>query len=405
MDRTKRALIKAFLIVMALFILMSPVHASPLTVVVFPLEDLSESDTLSWLGEGIAESISRQIAAGREMRLIDRSQRLSLIENLDLPPGAQLSLGSMIRVAQRGAAHMMISGVYSGGERNLKISIRMLDGRTLKLGGEISAAGSVASLPEMENELAWLIINNSGLAKGLTRERFRERMRKASNSSYTSYIASLDAEDQNERLGLLLKAVDGQRDFPEARFALGSLHFQKGDCSRAMVHLAFSVDDPILRNESQFIRGLCLLGTDQPSQAATAFSSILASGRPFEVLTNLGAALLRKGDPLQALRVLMEAGSFDRQSPALALNLALAHYLSGDMPAARRVLEEGARAYPKDGMLHFAFGYVLNQQGESEKGLEYVSRARTLGVDTEKMQKQDPRNWTRTIQAWNGALQ
>lgn len=378
--------------------------ASPVRVVIFPLEDSSESEALSWLGEGVATSISRQIA-GREVMPIDRSERLSLVEHLDLPPGAQLSRASMIRVAQRGAAHLIVTGVYSGDEQHLKISIQSLNVRTLRLSGEISANGSLATLPEMENELAWLILSNSGYGKGISRERFRGRIRKASNSSYASYIASLDADDENDRLRLLLKAIEGRSDFPEARFDLGSLHFRKGDCSNAVVHLAFSLDDPAFLSESQFMSGLCYLEMDQPSKAVTAFSRILANSRFFEVLNNLGAALLRKGEPLQALSFLMEAEGFGRESPTLTLNLALARHLSGSVQAARNILEEGVKAYPKDGMLHFALGSVLRRQGESDKAVESVSRARALGVDTEKMQNQDPKTWAKAIPNWSGAQQ
>jgi hypothetical protein len=143
--------------------------ADPKKAVVFPLDSDLGEETLGWLGEGIAHSLGEQLNS-RHVVVISRKERIQLIESADLPPGGRLSRASMIRVAQRAAADLLVMGKISGIERNLKIAVRVLDLMTLKLSGEIVANGPVSATPQMENELAWLILSNVGLDRGGTRE-------------------------------------------------------------------------------------------------------------------------------------------------------------------------------------------------------------------------------------------
>ena len=85
------------------------------------------------------------------------TQLLEFIERMNLPLGAQLSRGSMIRIAQTAAADLAVMGTFSGSAKNLKITVRILDIKTLKLSGGISANGPLSVLPQMENELACLM--------------------------------------------------------------------------------------------------------------------------------------------------------------------------------------------------------------------------------------------------------
>jgi len=259
------------------------------------------------------------------------------------------------------------------------------------------ANGPITALPQMENELAWLILRNNNLATAYSREKFQARMRKIPNAAYSCYVQSFEASSEDDRLRLLLKAVGVYRDFPEAQFRIGSLYFNKGNCGSAIPHLALGRNNESTQPEGDFMRGTCYIQVDQPFLAIQTLSNLLLVSRSFEVLNNLGAAYLRKGDIALALNSFLDARNLARTDSAVLLNLSLIRHLQGNDVAARSVLEDAIKLHPKNGMLQFLMGIILKAQGESERSLTAITKAKGLGINTEKLQAEDPKMWSRVI--------
>jgi tetratricopeptide (TPR) repeat protein len=370
--------------------------SEPQVIIVFPLDGPASGDTLRWLGEGLAVSLTDELD-GPQLRSVNRSDRIKLVESLDLPPGARLSRGSMIRVAQRANADLVVLGAYSGTDKNLRISVRILNVKALKLSGEMAANGPLSALPQMENELAWLIVSNNGIERAASREKFQDRTRKIPNTAYSSYIQSLNTASETEQFHLLLRAVEFYRNFPAAQFRLGRIYFRRGDCGNAIPHLLLGFNEPGVQPEIDFMRATCLLQGDQLLPAIQAFLQLFQVSRPFEALNNIGVAYLRRGDLSPALNALLEARSSARMDPAVALNLALVQHLQGSDSAARAILEEGCKSNPKNGMLQFLLGFVLRAQGENDRAAAAMGRAKSLGIHVEKLQLEDPKMWSRVL--------
>ena len=373
--------------------------ADPVKILFFPLDAPSTVRNLSWLSEGVAFSISGQLS-GPEIKVVGRNERSELVENLDLPPDARLSHGSMIRVAQDAQANLIVLGEFSGTEQNLKIGIRILDVKNLKLSGEITANGPLSAMPQMENELGWLILNNAGLQRGVTREDFSRRIRKIPNQEYAFFIQSFSATGRNDQIRLLRRVVEGFKDFPEAHFQLGRLYFQKGDWDNALIQLSLSGRDVGSDLEYEFIRGTCLVQQDSPVPAIQSLLHVLSASRSFRVLNNIGVAYLRKGDEAQALSAFMEARNFARSDTTVAMNLAITRYLQGNDAGARSVIEEVIKTHPKNGMLQFLSGLVLRRLGETDKSETAMRRAKDLGLNIDKLQSEDPKTWCLVHTAW-----
>ena len=88
-----------------------------------------------------------------------------------------------------------------------------------------------------------MILNNLGLDKTIAKEAFKERIRKANNAAYSFYIQSLNMANDNERLQLLIKAVESHKNYPEAQYQIGKIYFQKKECGYAISHLIFGEQD------------------------------------------------------------------------------------------------------------------------------------------------------------------
>lgn len=390
----------AFVVYIVLFWTFPALAGESNRVIIFPLDADTGEETLAWLSEGIAFSLGEQLKS-RNVIVISRNERNQLVESADLPPGGRLSRASMIGVAQKAEADLLVMGKFSGSERNLKVVLRVLDIKTLKLSGEIAANGPVSAIPQMENELAWLILSNVGLESGGTRESFQQRMRKVPNSSYSSFIQSLGASNQNAQIQLLKKAVTGYRDFPEAQFRLGRLFFIQKDCNSAMPHLNFGRIEAEESLENEFMKGTCSGLKDQYEQAIQSLSYVLSISRSFEALNNLGIAYLRKGDTGQALSALLEARSLEPKDSTVLMNLIIVQLVQGSFSSARSLAEEAIRAHPKNGMLHFLLSFLLKKQGENEQALAAGNKANGMGINVDKLLTGDPKDWARMLFGWN----
>ena len=381
-----------------LFFCIAPVHAlasEPLKLLVFPL--ICSSDGIgAWVGTGVAMSLSGQLADA-EIRPFPRGEIEDLLVENGLPDGAPLSRGSMIYVAVQAEADFVVMGNCVENEDVLKLSVRMLDMKTMRQGSEFTVSGTLATLPEMENELAWMIYSDAARTSAISREQFRERIRRASNTAYAGYIESLNVFDESTQVQLLEKAIKEYPDFAEARFQMGRIYYRKKDYARAIPHLEYGRKLPNERLASEFMIGTCRLQLGEIARAIEDYTRILASSRHVAVLNNLAVAHIRGGDNVLALNALIEADAQSRGDPIIAMNLSIARYLAGNASAARETIEEAVAAYPGNGMLYFISSFLVKEAGNEERAAEDLARASRFGIDVERLSREEPQLWMRVI--------
>jgi Flp pilus assembly protein TadD len=381
------------------------IHAAPaagaVNYLVFPPENLSSSTALAWVGESLALSIAEQLRVPG-VEALGREDRLSFVEGADLPPNVALSRASMIHVAQQASADRLVMGSYTGSDENLQITLRVLDVKAMKLGGEIVVGGPAIALPQMENELAWVILTNAGLNKIYSREKYRERTRSIPNAAYSCLVQSFSQVAREEQVKLLSKAIELYPDFPEAHSRLGTYYYQQGDCARSIQHLELAGGRRETHLDDQFKLGSCYLRQGDPQGAIRSFAAILAFAKSPQVMNNLGVAYLRKGDYTLAAQNLIEARNAARTEPTILTNLAIVRHLQEDYASARAILEDAAKLDPSRGMVQFMLGMVLRKQGEEERATAAMTQARRLGVDPEKLRSEDPKSWARPFTTWSG---
>ncbi|MGA2261039.1 MAG: tetratricopeptide repeat protein [Acidobacteriota bacterium] len=374
--------------------------AAGTTYLVFPLENQSKVKALGWIGEGLAIAISEELQAPG-VEAISWEERARFVEASDLPLTTTLSRASMIRVAQRAAADRMVFGSYTGTEDRLRIVLRVLNLKSLRMSQEMFADGPATSLPQIENDLAWEILSDGGLNGVLSRDDFRGRIRTVANKPYSTFINCLAITDEGERAKVLQKTIDLYRDLPQASFLLGAYYFQTGDCLKAVQYLKPALKDEQHFLEAEFMLGTCYLKQDNPTDAIQAYSAFVARSQTLEVLNNLGVAYLRKGDYPLAVQNLVEARKLAKNDMTVGLNLALLRHLEGDEAAALVVLEELVKAHPEQGIVQYLYCVALTARGETEKAATALDQAQKLGIDLDKLRRQDPRSWTRVFPSWS----
>jgi len=367
----------------------------PVKLLVFPLNG-SSAESAAWLGDGIALSLSGQLADA-ETRPFSRGEIEDFLIENGLPSAAPLSRGSMIYVARQASADYVVMGNYAENEDGLKLSVRMLDMKTMKQGSEFIVSGTLATLPEMENELAWMIYSDIAKTSVLSREKFRERIRRVPNPAYASYIGTFNVFEESRQIQLLEKAVKEYADFAEARFQMGRIYYRKKDYARALPHIEYGLKLPNERLQSEFMIGTCRLQLGEISRAIEEYTRILSASRLGTVLNNLAIAHVRSGDNMLALRTLLEARAETRDDPAIDINIIITRYLTGNAPAAMESAKEAVAAYPGNGMLHFLSSFLMDEAGNKTRAMEDMARASLFGVDVDKLLSEDPQAWLRVV--------
>ena len=367
----------------------------PLKLLVFPLNG-SSAGSAAWVGDGIALSLSGQLA-DEEIRPFSRGEIEDLLIENGLPSGAPLSRGSMIYVARQASADFVVMGGYVENEDGLKLLVRLLDMKTMKQGSEFIVSGTLATLPEMENELAWMIYSDITKTSAISREKFRDRIRRVPNPAYADYIETFNVFEESQQLQLLEKAVKEHADFAEARFQIGRIYYRKKDYARALPHIEYGIKLPNERLQSEFMIGTCRLQLGEISRAIEEYTRILSAARLGTVLNNLAIAHVRNGDNMLALRMLLEARAETRDDPAIDINLIIVRYLTGNAPAAMASVEEAVAAYPGNGMLHFLSSFLMDEAGNKTRAMDDMARASLFGVNVDKLLSEDPQTWLRVI--------
>jgi len=369
-------------------------------IVVLPLDNLSKTASLQWLSEGLAVELSEQLPVPG-LDVVGRDRTAPMVEALDLPPNASLSRASMIRVAQECAADYLLTGSFTGTAEKLQITLRILNMKSMKLGPGITASGVAASLPQMENQLAWDVLSGLGLSGNIARDEHRRRTRSIPNEAFSLFVRSFSVPDEDERAKMLERAVELHGDYPEAQYRLGRYYFQEGDCAKALSALAVAGREEQFLLHSKFMTGTCYLKQDALPEAIRAYSHVLALARPYEVFNNLAVAYLRQGDYPLAIANLLDARKLSPDDLTIELNLALARHLDGNHQAAREILDQSIRKHPNNGMLRYLLGLVLSDLLDIPGAEAALQQAKSLGADPQKLQSQELKSWARIFSSWH----
>jgi tetratricopeptide (TPR) repeat protein len=394
----RRLLFPPLAFFLILFLTIAPAAGNSI-ILVFPPEDQTGNPSLAWIGEGLAMSLSEQ-CQGPVVDTLGWEERFRFTLASDLPPNHPLSQGSMIRIAQKAGARFVVFGSFSGAEAGLRISMRMLDLEDMRLSGEIVANGPASALPELENELAWLILTEGNLTGFTQRNEFRARTRSVPNSIIARFFGCLTGSDDAARARCLEEAEDSLSALPQASYLLGSYYFQSGDYTSAAARLRSSLRSPQVALDAGFMLGTCLLKQKRFLDAAEAYQTVLLAARTPEVLNNLGIAYIQAGNYPAAEVNLAAAKELSPSNDTVMLNLALVYYLQKNAAAALPLLKQFTVSHPDQALAQYLLGRVFELYGDAEGSAAALDRAAVLGLDPADANGQDPRTWTRIFPSW-----
>jgi TolB-like protein len=279
---------------------------------VFPFENSGASARLDWLGEGLEElTIMRLSAAGESV--YSHNGRTNELDRYGLPPQAQLSRATMLRIAQDLDVDYVVFGSFASDGSRLTVASRVLRVNPPALLPETRESGPLDSLMDLQTRLAWRSLSSHDRAYPFTLAEFSKKQRSLRLDAFEHYVRGLLANEDELRLHEFREAARLEPEWPEPDFGLGEVYFSRRDCNSALPWYARVPKNHDRYTESVFAAGVCRLLLSQPDRAQEVFTSlrealreggrggaananVIAGGDLPEILNNLALAKARLGD-------------------------------------------------------------------------------------------------------------
>ena len=146
-----------------IFLVALAAHAD--TFVVLPFANVSKNaQSVTWVGESLAETLRETLAAGGAIAL-DRDERDDAFKQLGIRQNVLLTRASMIKIAGALDADEVVYGEFelipppattSAGTRgSLRVSAHVLDLKRMHQGPEFSELGAMEDLAAIQMRLGW----------------------------------------------------------------------------------------------------------------------------------------------------------------------------------------------------------------------------------------------------------
>src|SRR6185436_8945895 len=221
------------------------------TIVTMPFENLSGRVEYNWVGESFAASLA-DLLDKPGLVAIRPDERNVAFKQEGLPPTAILTRATMIKIAERAGANLVVMGTYriagEGRDSTITITARVVDIREGRLAGkEYNRGAPLVELQKLQGDLAYEILYQHNPALPFSRDQITTDATVAPIGAFENFIKATLTHDRDARGGFLQRAIKEFLDktksqYIPAVFELGRIHFEAAEYKEALEQLAL-VDD------------------------------------------------------------------------------------------------------------------------------------------------------------------
>lgn len=369
--------------------LLSPIAkpATADTIVIMPFENLSGRAEYNWVGESFAAALS-DLLDKPGLVGIRPDERNVAYKQEGLPPSAILTRATMIKIAERAGANLVVMGTYriagEGRDSTIAITARVIDIREGRLvGKEYNRGGPLVDLQKLQGDLAYEILYQHNQALPYSRDQIVIDATKAPIGAFENFIKGTLTRDRDARVGFLERAI---KEFTEktkgqyipAVFELGRLHLEAAEYKEAAEELALVINTDPRYDEARFYVGVAQDALGQTEKALETNQSLAGRLPLFEVYNNIGVLMLklkRFADAITHLKPAVDAAPRDTDT---LFNLGYAYFLSKDNANAAATLKNQTRQRPSDGEAFYILSKALAASGDQPGATQALDQAKKL---------------------------
>jgi tetratricopeptide (TPR) repeat protein len=354
--------------------LLAGAQPAPARTLVMPF-DTGHDRRIWWLGEGASVLLAERLRS-RGAEAIGREDRLQAFARLQVPPVAELSHGTVIRVGQLLAASSVVIGSLSlQGDDMIVVRARSIRLDTGHLEDEIEERGSLGDLFAIFDRVAGRL---SPAAAGVPAA--SNAGAQLTPAAFENYIKGLLADTPRAQIGFLQKALALTPDYDRARLALWRVYTDEGEHEKALAAALAVAPGSRIDTHARFAAALSELSLERYDDAYARLKALSEETHSAEVYNDIGIVQMKRGSTPQTGKPTYWFDKATEADPGEAdyfFNLGYAYWLEQDVPAATYWLREAVRRDPGDGDAHYVLGWALHAAGsgpEAERELELARR-------------------------------
>lgn len=357
------------------------------TIVAMPFENLSGRAEYNWVGESFAAALA-DLFDKPGLVAIRPDERNVAYKQEGLPPTAILTRATMIKIAERAGANLVVMGTYriagEGRESTITITARVIDIREGRLvGKEYNRGGPLVDLQKLQGDLAYEILYQHNQALPFSRDQITTDATIAPVGAFENFIKGTLTRERDPRIAFLERAIKEYNDktktqYIAAIFELGRIRFEAAEYKEALEQLTL-VDEKNQRyDEAQFYIGVAQDALGQPDQALATLKKLAGRLPLFEVYNNIGVLLMKQKqykDAIDHLKPAMDAAPRDTDT---LFNLGYAYFLAKDSGNAAATLKSETKLRASDGEAYYILSKALSAQGDQTGATAASDQAKKL---------------------------
>lgn len=392
--RSRKGAMGKALGVVILFVLGSPVlaGAGPRTVLVFPMESLSERTDVNWIAEGAAELLSERLT-GPYCVALSKEERHTAYDQLGIPRGTPLTLASSYKVAEILGAEWVIVGDFNVDQDELRARVQLLDLRHMRLSPPLEAAGALTDLVDLYTRLAWRVLATSHPDFTVGKEEeFRKQFPELRLDAFESYIRGVLAHDPETKIRFFREADRRDPSDQRAAFELGRYYFEEKDYAHSAAWLRKVSEKNPNYPEAVFLLAVNDFFLGREAEAEKGFAKLTPRYPLGEVWNNCGVMKLRRGLYAGALFDFEQAYRNNPSDADFAFNMAAALWNLKRYPDAEKYLQEVLGVNMEDEEAHGLLAAVYEKLGNAEARARELEWLEDNEANTHREQE---RNWVK----------
>ncbi len=317
-------------------------------VAVIEIENHSQDPALNWLGDGVVDLLTTDLAQANSLDLIS-SERVRALIARQVKPGQALAASQAQAVAQKAGADLFISGGLLKMGEGLRLDLRVQD----------TASGKVLLSEKVEGESPQAVFSMVDETTDRIVSRLSPGEPRPSGGKFTASFGALHAYEESltaynraldeEATALLQRAVALDPQFAMAYFELAKLlpdYRAKHEAITRAAQLAERQGLPEL--ERLLIRARQFVIEDRSDEAIQTFRTIIRRF-PKEIQPRyfLSSQLMDRGELQEGTALLEEAAKLDDSKETLIWNeLAYAYAQQGEWSRALDAVDRYAALLP-----------------------------------------------------------
>lgn len=357
------------------------------TIVSMPFENLSGRAEYNWVGESFAATLA-DLLDKPGLVGIRPDERNVAYKQEGLPPTAILTRATMIKIAERAGANLVIIGTYridgQGRESIITVTARVIDIREGRLvGKEFNRGGPLLDVQRLQGELAYEILYQRNQALPYSRESLISEAALAPIGAFENFIKATLTHDRQSSIGFLERAIKEYAEKTKAKyfaaiFELGRIYYEAGDYKSALEQLLLIEDKNPRYDETQFYIGVAQDAINQADKSLATAQKLAERLPLYEVYNNIGALLIKQKQYVAAINHLKPAVDAMPRDTDTLFNLGYAYFLAKDYPKAIEALRDETRQRASDGEAFYILSKTLTATGDQAGAAQASDQAKKL---------------------------